>query len=98
MHKKKQHSGIVGKPESNTWKYVQQNIRALTRDGLKQKQTNKRGEKKCYFLIVQYLEMFPTSIQYLRIVSNIVTQADEAGFKFFRAKSAGVVLVMQCTR
>lgn len=64
----------------------------------KTKPKKKRGGKNGYFFIFQDLEMFPTSIQYLRIVSNIVTQADEAGFKFFRAKSAGVVLVMQCIR
>lgn len=42
--------------------------------------------------------MFTTSIQYLCIVSNIVTQADETGFEFLRAKCAGVVLVMRCAR
>lgn len=63
--------------------------------GLKKKE--ERGEN-CYFLIVQHLAAFTTSIQYLRIVSNIVTQADQAGFELLRAKCAGVVLVMQCAK
>lgn len=50
-----------------------------------------------YFFVVQYWAPFLTTIQYLCIVSNIVTQTDEAGFEFLRAKCAGVVLIMQCT-
>lgn len=51
-----------------------------------------------YFPVVQYWAAFLTSIQYLCIVSNIVTQTDEAGFEFLGTKCAGVVLIMQCTR